>query len=413
MFRTDVTTAVGSIPTPASPGTQGYFTNGNPATGSAATVVDADFLNRIQEELMTFLTAAAYTPDKQNYGQAANAVQSGSLTYGDDTSGSANVIVVTLSPIPPAYKKGMMVLVKIANQNTGSTVINVNGRGNVAVHANGSALTVGILKAGAMALMAYDGTVFNLLSIYTGTPTGTVFTGSAPSGGTANAQTVTTTTGTFTLTAGNIVDFVAGHTNTAATTLNVDGQGVVTIKKQGSSGLVDLASGDITTSQTYIVVYDGVYFELQSAFNPAAYLQTANALSELTSVAATARANIAAMASTPLFTSAETTPPSSSSYVSIAHGLGVVPKLYKVVMRCKIADTPANYNVGDEIELDGLNYLGSYGASTDLHYLTISADATNVYISDYRGADYGKDKTGASQQAINLSNWKMVVYAWV
>jgi len=117
-----------------------------------------------------------------------------------------------------------------------------------------------------------------------GAPGGTVFTGSAPTGGTGNAQTLTTTTGLFTLTAGNIVDFVAGETNTAACQINVDGVGLVTIKKQGSSGLIDLAGGDITSTQSYIIVYDGVYFELQSSFNPAAFLQVANNGSDIASV---------------------------------------------------------------------------------------------------------------------------------
>ncbi len=52
MFRTDQATAVTALPVPAAVGTPGYFTGGNPATGQAATILDADWLNMVQEELM-------------------------------------------------------------------------------------------------------------------------------------------------------------------------------------------------------------------------------------------------------------------------------------------------------------------------------------------------------------------------
>lgn len=76
MYRIDQPTAVGSLPSPATPGTQGYFTNGNPATGSPATIVDQDWFNRVQEELMSILTAAGTTPIKTTYNQVLTSLQS-------------------------------------------------------------------------------------------------------------------------------------------------------------------------------------------------------------------------------------------------------------------------------------------------------------------------------------------------
>ncbi|WP_186113941.1 hypothetical protein [Burkholderia gladioli] len=69
MYRTDQPTAVTALPVPAPAGTPGFFTGGNPATGQAATIVDADFLNMIQEELISILTAASISPNKTAYGQ--------------------------------------------------------------------------------------------------------------------------------------------------------------------------------------------------------------------------------------------------------------------------------------------------------------------------------------------------------
>ncbi|WP_244130916.1 phage tail protein [Burkholderia gladioli] len=75
MFRIDQTTAVTALPAPSAAGTPGFFTGGNPATGQAATIVSADWLNLVQEELMSFLTAAGITPLKTSYGQVLAAVQ--------------------------------------------------------------------------------------------------------------------------------------------------------------------------------------------------------------------------------------------------------------------------------------------------------------------------------------------------
>jgi hypothetical protein len=76
MFQTDQPTAVSSIPTPAAAGTQGFFTGGNPGAGQPATVVDADWLNMIQSELVNVVTAAGETPSKTTYNQVLAALKS-------------------------------------------------------------------------------------------------------------------------------------------------------------------------------------------------------------------------------------------------------------------------------------------------------------------------------------------------
>jgi hypothetical protein len=69
MFRIDHSTAAASLAAPGAAGTPGYFTEGNPGTGTAATVVTADWANMIQEELMAIISAAGLTPDKTNRAQ--------------------------------------------------------------------------------------------------------------------------------------------------------------------------------------------------------------------------------------------------------------------------------------------------------------------------------------------------------
>ena len=73
-----------------------------------------------------------------------------------------------------------------------------------------------------------------------------------------------TITGTVTpsltaYTAGQIFSFVAAATNTTAVTLNIDGVGVKSVTRAGTTAL---AAGDILTGQVAIVEYDGTQFQL-------------------------------------------------------------------------------------------------------------------------------------------------------
>ncbi len=62
-------------------------------------------------------------------------------------------------------------------------------------------------------------------------------------------------------TTGMVINFKANTANTGAATLNVNGVGAVTIKKQHD---LDLATGDIESGQIVTVVYDGTNFQMQS-----------------------------------------------------------------------------------------------------------------------------------------------------
>jgi len=60
----------------------------------------------------------------------------------------------------------------------------------------------------------------------------------ASTAGSANAQTITTTTGTWTNTVNYVVSYVAGATNTGAMTMAVDGQTAKNVYKRTTSGAV-------------------------------------------------------------------------------------------------------------------------------------------------------------------------------
>lgn len=92
-------------------------------------------------------------------------VQGGNYAYALDT-GTANAVVVALSPAPTALVAGMRLLIKKANvQNSGNVTVNVNGLGAVALlDAAGSQIPSANLPANVIMYVGYDGTVFRLLN---------------------------------------------------------------------------------------------------------------------------------------------------------------------------------------------------------------------------------------------------------
>jgi hypothetical protein len=84
MHRIDNITAVPQLPLVGPPINPGFFTDGNPAAAFEATVVDAWWLNQLQEEILTVTAAAGMTPNKSNHGQLFEALQLLFLNAGED-----------------------------------------------------------------------------------------------------------------------------------------------------------------------------------------------------------------------------------------------------------------------------------------------------------------------------------------
>lgn len=92
-------------------------------------------------------------------------VQKNSFSY-SIAGGTADVITVTLDPVPDAYTTGMSLRFKAVANNTGSTTINVNSLGakNLYKKADGliTALEADDIINGGMFTATYDGTQFQL-----------------------------------------------------------------------------------------------------------------------------------------------------------------------------------------------------------------------------------------------------------
>lgn len=159
MYRIDTPDAVASVPAPAGLGTEGYWTHGNPGTGEAATTLDQDWLNALQENLIAFLIAAGIAHSKSDHSRLWQAL----LRLGafQDT-GSANHLIAG----PPAgvtfdgstIGLGTTIKVKVAVTNTGAVDFTWAGGAALGVsYPDGSAIGAGDFPAGAVIQLVENG----------------------------------------------------------------------------------------------------------------------------------------------------------------------------------------------------------------------------------------------------------------
>ncbi|MBN3848358.1 hypothetical protein G3N58_16190 [Paraburkholderia sp. Ac-20342] len=96
MYQYDDPTVSSTLPTPAAAGIAGFFTDGNPASGQAATELRSDFMNMIMMELLNVVEGAALTPSKTTYNQVFTAIQSliGAYAAPINNTGASSDIVL-------------------------------------------------------------------------------------------------------------------------------------------------------------------------------------------------------------------------------------------------------------------------------------------------------------------------------
>ena len=140
------------------------YINGNPSTGTMGSIPPAESIEYPQREIVEVITAAGLAPpDNADLHQLAKAIQSLLMNSKND-AGTANAYQVTLAPAPNAVYEFLTVVMKVANTNTGPSVLNVNALGakNI-VRSDGSPVVAGDLTAGRLVCLVYDGTNFQLV----------------------------------------------------------------------------------------------------------------------------------------------------------------------------------------------------------------------------------------------------------
>jgi len=152
-----------------------------------------------------------------------------------------------VSSVPYTFQNGTLADATQVNANFNAIVTGVNAN---AAH-NGSNADITSLSALAVPLTAAQG--------------GETYFRGGTSGGSANAQTVATVApSNYLLVAGNAVRFVAGFTNTGATTLNVASSGALPLVKDTSAGPVALTGGEVYAGNAVEALYDGTQYHLIS-----------------------------------------------------------------------------------------------------------------------------------------------------
>jgi hypothetical protein len=215
------------------------------------------------------------------------------LCYAADT-GTANSYSATLTPAL-TLGAGDIVILKVAHANTGASTLALNGGSAIAIKKRDGVtdLASSDWTAGQMVEVIYDGTNWQWIgggsslssvslsmpsdfsvssSTSSGTETITVTGGAsrnaiqqeayvaADDTGSANAFAVTLSPAP-TIVKYSVVVFKAANGNTGASTLALNGGTATAIKKETSSGLTDLASGDIRSGQIVVIIYDGANWQ--------------------------------------------------------------------------------------------------------------------------------------------------------
>lgn len=98
--------------------------------------------------------------------------------------------------------------------------------------------------------------------------------------------------------------------------------------------------------------------------------------------------------------------------LTIAHGLGVVPRLVNLWLVCKVADL--NYAVGNEVAINPAGNDPSSGGTAVHRGVGVKRDATNIIVkfgSNTSPVAIIDNGTGAGQ-GIVAASWKLVVEAY-
>lgn len=103
------------------------------------------------------------------------------------------------------------------------------------------------------------------------------------------------------------------------------------------------------------------------------------------------------------FTSSEQSIPGNGVTLTVAHGLGGVPKFTSISLRCKTAEY--GWAVNDEILLSSILMVSNN------HGATTAVNGTNFKMIQY-GNIYIHGITVAGPVAITATNWRLVFRAW-
>ncbi|PQZ87675.1 MULTISPECIES: hypothetical protein [Pseudomonas] len=146
----------------------GKFTEGDPVGGVQATVVTDDFLNDVQEELISLLTAAGVSPVKGTQDQVLQAIYKlaqGQKATAFTTSGTSTALTLTPTPAIPSYAAPQRFNVKFSVSSGLNPTLNVSAKGPKPLkqYDAAGAKVAAVFFADQVSDVMYDGVDFVLL----------------------------------------------------------------------------------------------------------------------------------------------------------------------------------------------------------------------------------------------------------
>jgi hypothetical protein len=242
-----------------------HYVNGDPSNGLEGSIPPAAAFEEPMREIVAVITKSGITPDDGDLQQMAKGVRSQFMNYAEDT-GSVNALSVAYDPPLASYTKGLVLRVRVKNTNTGACVINA-GAGNVLIKKmNGADTSPNDLPAGCLAVMVFDGTLFQLVNFIGAAPSGPpqVFSVKIPycvdTSATPGIITANFTPAIMTLAAGDMLAVKVANTNPGPTIMNINAiTPGVNLAPNGGGIMIQ---GDVHASDVVIFFYDGtnLYF---------------------------------------------------------------------------------------------------------------------------------------------------------
>ena len=305
------------------------------------------------------------------------------------SSASPTTYVVTLSPAATSYAAGMTVKFKADVANTGAVDVNVNGLGVKSVFTNVSdELVANQILAGQVVELVYEATAGAFQLISPAAEVNAARMNQAAQGDVHQYAAGVFATPVYSITlsparagayvAGEVVRFKADTANDGATDININTRGAANLFKNVTT---ELAAGDIPINAVVEAVYDGTNFQIRS---------------------------IAGVVQTSRYTSSNQALPGSAGVVTLAHGLGAIPRLVRWVLVCTTTDL--GYSVNDEVDL----WVADQNSPQGRPAFSTTANATNLICQQASTTTINvlrRSATIGDSDSITNGSWRLKVYA--
>mgnify|MGYP003632574380 FL=1 len=201
---------------------------------------------------LTAMAVGTASTDSLTLGQA----QANAFGYVASDSGSSNAYVIAPSPAITGYAAGQKFAFLAANVSSGASTLNVSGLGVKNVYYQNAAISGAMIKAGALILVVYDGTQFQMLSPANTFLSGTVAIANGGTGATSAAA-AATALGVGT---GNSPQFTAVNVGAATDT-------TITRVSAGLAAVEGKTIATLAAAQTYAAAQRPTVTNLTSSSN--------------------------------------------------------------------------------------------------------------------------------------------------